>query len=446
MGETTELRRELGGGLVLRRATAADIEAVATFNSRMHRWSPTLPLPERFADWTRDLLGGAHPTAAPRDFTVVEDTATGAIVSTMGLIAQVWSYGGVPIAVARPELVGTEPAYRRRGLVRAQLAVVHDWAAARGALALGITGIPWYYRQFGYEMTLALDGGRAGYAPQIPALAPGAAEPFALRPATEADLPFVCRTYDDGMRRYAVAALRTEEQWRYELAGRRPTSLQSRALRVITDATGAAVGVLIHWPFLNEGGVFVVESCELRPGLPWTAVLPSVLRYTRDTAARYAERDAVPALASYLFLLGTRHPLYAATPQWLPQERRPYAWYLRVPDLPRFIRAVAPTLERRLADSPLAGYSGERRISFYRDGLRLAFAGGRLVAAAPWRPTDAEEGDCAFPDLTFLHLLFGHRSLAEVRHLFADCWADDEAAALLDALFPPGPADVWGLA
>jgi hypothetical protein len=447
--EAPELPRDLGDGLVLRRATAADAAAIVAFNRRTHSWSPSMPLRETFADWTRDLLDGGHPTTGPGNFTVVEETGTGAIVSTLGLIAQTWSYSGIPITVGRPELVGTDPAYRRRGLVRAQMEVVHGWAAARGMLVQGITGIPWYYRQFGYEMTLALDGGRIGYAAQIPELATGAEEPYLLRPATEADLSFLMRTYEAGIRHHAVAALRDEAQWRYELAGRRPGSLQTRAMCVITDREGDAVGLLFHWPRLFEGEQFVVEAYELRPGVPWTAVTPSVLRYLRKTAESYAAQagpGATRGFASYVFLLGTQHPAYLATPHWLPQERKPYAWYLRVPDLPRFIRAVAPVLERRLAGSALQGYSGERQISFYRDGLRLAFGRGRLTVAEAWQPTVEQEGHCAFPGLTFLHLLFGHRSLAEVGHLFADCWADDESAALLNALFPPGPADVWGLA
>lgn len=452
-GERSELPRDLGDGLLLRRATAADVEAIAALNSRLHSWSPVTPWRERFAAWTRDLLDGGHPTTAAGDFTVVEDRGTGAIVSTLGLIMQTWSYDGVPIRVARPELVGTDPAYRRRGLVRVQMAAAHDRAAAQGALALGITGIPWYYRQFGYEMTLALDGGQIGYAAQIPTLPAGTTEPYTLRPATEADLPFLMRTYEEGTRRYVVAALRDEAQWRYELSGRHAESLQAKVLRVIVGTDGEAAGMLTHWPKLFENEQFVIETYELKAGISWLAVTPSVLRYVRATAERYATETSAAegpgtthAFASYVFLLGTQHPLYQATPQWLPQERRPYAWFLRVPDLPRFIRAVAPILERRLTTSPLAGYSGERRISFYRDGLRLAFERGHLTAAEGWQPTVEQEGDCAFPELTFLHLLFGHRSLAEVGHLYPDCWADDESTTLLNALFPPGPADVWGLA
>lgn len=449
--ERDGLPRDLGGGLRLRRATPDDAGALAAFNRRTHSWSQRAPMREAIDSWTRDLLGGAHPTTTPTDFTVVEETGSGAIVSSLGMIAQTWSYGGVTIAIGRPELVGTDPAYRRRGLVRAQMALIHEWSAARGDLAQAITGIPWYYRQFGYEMALALDSGRIGTTAQTPALTAGQAEPYIVRPAETADLPFLRRTYEAGMARYALSARRDAAQWRYELAGRRAASMYARRLCVIEDDAGVAVGLLIHWPFPLEGGLLIVESYEVQAGTPWSAVTPSVLRYVGATAASYAEQAGAgtadtPYAGSQAFLLGTQHPAYETAARWLPQERRPYAWYLRVPDLPRFIRQVAPVLEGRLAASSLAGYSGERRLSFYRDGLRLVFDRGQLTTAEAWQPTDEAGGEGAFPELTFLHLLFGHRSLAEVRHLFPDCWADKETTELLDALFPALPSSVWALA
>jgi len=48
-----------------------------------------------------------------------------------------------------------------------------------------------------------------------------------------------------------------------------------------------------------------------------------------------------------------------------------------------------------------------------------------------------DEGNAAFPDLTFLQLLFGYRTFAELRYARPDAWAaDDEARGLLTALFP----------
>jgi predicted acetyltransferase len=74
---------------------------------------------------TRDLISGAHPACRPEDFTVVEDTATGSVVSSAYLIEQRFFYGGVELCAGLPELVGTYPDYRRRGLVGEQMAVLH---------------------------------------------------------------------------------------------------------------------------------------------------------------------------------------------------------------------------------------------------------------------------------------------------------------------------------
>ena len=146
-------------------------------------------------------------------------------------------------------------------------------------------------------------------------------------------------------------------------------------------------------------------------------------------------------------MLGTEHPVYDAFGDRLPRTVPPYAWYLRVPDLPRFLRRIAPALERRLAESPLAGHCGELKVNFYRDGLRLAFDRGCLTAVEPWQPAHAEEGAAAFPGLIFLQLLFGYRALHELRYAFADCWVEgDEPRELLTALFPKRPSDVLHVA
>ena len=111
---------------------------------------------------TRDLMRGDMPNFAVEDWTVVEEGGSGEIVSALFLISQTWSYGGIEIPVGRIELVATHPDYRRRGLVRVQMEVVHEWSRQRGELMMGITGIPWYYRQFGYEMAAEHRGGTDG--------------------------------------------------------------------------------------------------------------------------------------------------------------------------------------------------------------------------------------------------------------------------------------------
>src|SRR5574342_812775 len=117
--------RELGDGLILRRSSPADAEALADFCARIHSDNGPDQPDLRVGAWVRDLLTRPHPTFHVDDFTVVEEAATGRIVSTMNIIPQTWTYEGIPFAVGRPELVGTLPDYRNRGLVRLQFDEIH---------------------------------------------------------------------------------------------------------------------------------------------------------------------------------------------------------------------------------------------------------------------------------------------------------------------------------
>ena len=438
--------RTLADGLRLRRAAPEDAEAIAELQARAQSDIGWDTPDERLRLWIRDLVARPHPTFRPEDFVVVEDPRTGEIVSSMCLISQTWRYGDAPFKVGRPELVATHPDYRRRGLVRAQFELIHALSAERSELVQVITGIPWYYRQFGYEMALDLHGGRMGFAPHVPALKEGESEPYRLRPATVEDIPFLMAVEEGARGRSLVGCVRDAASWRYELEGRTEGSTEHRLLRLIETAGGEPVGYLIHPPMLWWDAI-MATGYELRAGVSWLAVTPSVVRYLWQ----YGEQ-AQPYFTSHHearrvfgFELGQTHPVYEALGDRLPRQRSPYAWYMRVPDLPAFLRCIAPVLEARLAQSVAAGHTGALTIGFYRSGLRLVFEQGRLTEVTPWQPEVQKNGDAAFPELTFLQLLFGYRSLAELRYAFVDCSANAEATALLNALFPKQPSVVWAV-
>ena len=438
------MRRDLGNGLILRRATSADTEALVAFNADVLRHQDAQEPDAPTAAWTRDLLTGRHPRVGPDDFTVVEDTRACVIVSSVGLISQTWSYGGVRIDVGQPELIGTRAEHRGRGLVRAQLDVVHGWSAARGHLVQAIDGIPWFYRQFGYEMALALRAGRvvdAGYTRPSPGLH--------FRPATERDAPFLARADEAVAARSMMTCRRDETLWRYEVEGRSVGNQYRGDVRIIETSDGRPVGFVVLVPRLLGGTIWVI-ACEILPGFVWHDVAPAVLADVEAVGNRYA----AGRVARVGFWLGDTHPIYRGA--HAPREEPPYAWYLRVADLPGFFARIAPVLDKRLSGSPLDGYSGTVDVSFYRDGLRLTFDDGRLATVAPWRPprtltgiergerTTAERAAAMFPGLTFLQLVFGYRALDELEYAFADCLVrTDETRELLQTLFPKHASNVW---
>lgn len=432
---TTNIIRDLGNELVLRRSTPADAEKLGDFNAFIH--TDTDKPDPRLAAWTRDLLERPHPTFGTGDFTIVEEQATGRIVSSLNHISQTWTYDGIPFKVGRPELVGTLPEFRNRGLVRVQFEEIHKWSLERGEMVQAITGIPYYYRLFGYEMCVDLDGSRSGFEMNLPKLKEGEAEPYHFRAATETDISFLSEVYAHASRRSLLSVVRDEPIWRYDLSGRGVESIQRMVWEIIEHAvTGEKVGYFAH-PEYSWGVSCPVMAYELKAGVSWLDVTPSVVRFMWDIGKAVCDKDGNNRSA-FTFALSGGHPVYEVMRDNLPRVRQPYCWYLRVPDLPGFIRHITPVLERRLSKSLLPGFNGEVCISFYRSGLRLGFENGRLSIAEPWQPGPKEnEGDVAFPDLTFLQLVFGHRTMDELKQSRADCWwRSDRERVLLTALFP----------
>ncbi|HLO34167.1 MAG TPA: GNAT family N-acetyltransferase [Anaerolineales bacterium] len=434
--------RDLGNGLILRRSTPADADALAEFNRAIHADNEADG--ECLAAWTRDLLTRPHPTFHSNDFTIVEESATGRIISTLNLISQTWSYEGIKFGVGRPELVGTLPEFRNRGLVRLQFEEIHRWSVERGERVQAITGIPFYYRQFGYEMAVDLDGRRFGYEAQLPKLKEGDPEPYIVRASHESDLPFIEKLYDQTRRRSMVACERTPELFRYELMGRSENN-HCWVNCTIEDKAGELVGFFRH-PGYNYQTSLAASRYELKPGVSWLEVTPSVVRYLWAKGQEYASRDH-GEFNSFGFMLGAAHPAYEAMGKRLPTIRDPYAWYLRVPDLLGFLHHVQPVLEKRLSESIAAGHSREIRISFYRTGLHMVIDHGKITAIEAWKPTPEKEGEAAFPDLTFLQLLFGYRSFEELEYTFADCWCDlEDVRVLLNILFPKRLSNIYPIA
>lgn len=427
--------RDLGDGLFLRRGSAADADALADINSRMHSMDGPDKPDKEVAAWIRDLITKPHPTLSPGDFTIVEEASTGKIVSTLCLIPQTWSFDGIEFGVGRPELVCTLPEFRRRGLIRAQMEEVHKWSRERGHLTQVITGIPNYYRQFGYEMTLNLSGARRGFELHVPALKDGETEPFIIRPAVGQDVDFILKTYESHEGRHSISCKRTSEIFQYEISGKDALNLSRYEFMVIEDGGGKRLGFFEHSYKLWFGGIACVYFA-LSEGVSWLAVSPSVVRYLWKKGAESAERQG-ETCTTFSFNLGGQHPVYEVLEDSLPALRKPYAYYVRVPDVPGFLSHIRLALEKRLAESVAVGLDGELRVGSYNEGFRMVFVGGKITLIEALKHNTEQDVDVAFPELTFLHILFGHRSLDDLRHAYADCYVQSpKARVVLNAMFP----------
>jgi GNAT superfamily N-acetyltransferase len=439
------IKRDLGNGLLLRWSEANDTEEIVYLTSMVFRDGADEPPNTQLGNLVRELMSGRHPLMESRDFVLVEDTqrTEHRIIACTCFWSQMWEYEGIPFGFGRPEIVATDPDYRNRGLVRFLFEEIHARSDAEGHLAQGITGIRYFYRQFGYEYALNLGGRRITNLSRIPAAKENEPEPYTLRDATEEDIPLILELYDRP-RRESIVSSPIEAHWlRYHIRTWNVIETEDNwHLQIIIDLTEMALGFLLT-PIVRWEEHMEVFALEVRPEVNLQTVLPPILRALAVQGQQLRVKPGAGPLHEIGFSLGVTHPVYEVLGSVLTTRLvPPYAWYVRVPDVPRFLRHIAPALERRLLESPLGRYSGELHINLYRGGLRLVFEEGTMKLAESWRnPAYSTIEDAGFPPLVFLQLLFGYRSLDDLRYAFPDVRiVKDEAELVLKTLFPMKPS------
>jgi hypothetical protein len=432
------LRKSLGNGLTLRYSTADDIDNLVEFNTRVLTDDETGKPDVRIGHWTRDLLTlHNNEEAGPFGLLIEEDT-THRVASALISIPQTWTFAGIPVSVGRPELVGTDKEFRKRGLVRTLFQEFHRSSQERGDLLQGITGIPYFYRQFGYEMAVELGGSYSAYEPQVKAAAKVDKAGCSVRPASRDDIPFLCDCYQSSASRYLLHCPLGHEWWTTDLNRKHPDNIGKQAIYILESADKQPAGFFILSKEM-DGEAVVVRYVEVRSGLNWRDYMPLMIEQSWSFGQ---ELSAVlgKTCTRLCVGLGSEHPAYQVASEYLPEWRKPYNWYLRVPDLPKLILHIAPVIEKRIARSPFCGYTGKLKICFYKSDLRLEFQSGALVKAETAPASVWYDADVCFPDLTFLQLLFGYRSSRELSDFFADCRIPRKYIPLLDVIFPKQPS------
>ena len=425
---------DLGNKLQLRFGEKEDVlQMVSLFDGVWKR--------EPFRCWFEDLLSGRHPNVSYDDFTVVEDTATGRIASFIGLVSQTWNYGGVFLGCGQPEAIVTHPDYRRHGLVKRQMEVIHDLSAARGELVQVIWGNPWYYRQFGYEYALEglWDIHRAIRPHHIHDAGNKGSFACRLREVGRADYKFIRRLHDTATKRHIIKVEKFDRDWEFHFEGWTKGAHASRDWRIIESPGGSPLGYLCFHDEAQSGG-FGVHQIELIPEAGWAGLMPEILRQLFGLATEL-NGDTPPA--DIKLYLGSEHPAYTPISRGTRLEKGQLeCLYVRVPDLVAYLRKITPALEQNLARSPAAGFTGDLKISLFRTGLEIAIQSGRITRIDPWRAENFWHVP-AFPDLTILQLVFGRRRCAELEDIYVDCNVDDRSALVLDSLFPKFKGTMW---
>ena len=440
---------DLGDGLIMRSARREDANDLAEFCAKAFMHEPSGTEAWWIAEWIRDLVGKPHPTLSLDDVIIIEDVENDRIASTTTYLTQTWSYDGVEFEIGRPEIVGTDRDYRNRRLVRKQFDVMHRWASERGHLVQVVLGIPNYYRQFGYEYALHEAGARLTPLQTLPHWSADEDRPFRLREPTEDDVPLITRLLKESAERSLVSPVFKEDEVKYSTFDRNERSGACHRTGILCksdgEELGEPVGVMMYAMVtpIDLGLILRLEMSETRY---WRDAVPAALKEfvdLADTASREAA-DPEREIKTVRQDLQPDHPVYIFDDGALgTAPERQYGWYVRVPDVAGFIAKIAPALERRIADSVHAGYSGSMEIQFDRGGVEIAFEGGRMSNVENLSSMGLEDPTARFPGLTFLPVLFGMRSVDETMLAHTDVNVRPKSARhLFETMFPKRSSDL----
>lgn len=410
----------LAGRLVLRSAQPADLDQIGALLA--DRGEPADA--EDLALVVHDAEGGFAGTAVVVDGDRVVSTAT--------LLDETVTIGGIVLPAGQVELVATAEAYEARGLVRALMAWCHDRSRALGQLVNVMVGIPYFYRQFGYEYAVPI--GR-----DLPvdtgALLRGAGGPSArmVRRATASDIPAMAAVEDAEQAGFDVIMPHSAACWRWLVA--RSGSEQW----VAEDADGVVVATGRTTP--PSEGVRLAEVAS------------------RTSAGALALAAHAAALGDGELLVKERPGTVAgsALAPFLGEGDKPDWYYLRVADPVALLERLRPLLGARLAAAGLGTEEREVLLSCWRWHVRFTVGpGGALDDSStvdpsepdvgPMRPGRAEQrpvskGGSGWPPDGFASLLFGPHGALELEQRLPDAFLGEQRE-LMAALFPPQRADL----
>ena len=396
---------DLGDGLVLRTATAADAEGIVELSVAAHG--------------PNDAGAVGYLLGQPESWAVVVDGEQ--VVSTGVLLDHEGRYGPVPVRFGQPEYVATDPDYRRRGLVRALFDLLHQRSGALGHHFTVISGIPYFYRRLGYQYGLQHP---PRYRLSDRRLA--ATDSWAVGPATLVDVDDLVRLHEAAHDAADLVTFRPRADWEWLVS---EASRHGEEVFVARrDGRVEGFGRLQRHPGARVGRAELFEGAADSVGAA-RALLAHARGGELGEDLTVVDRPGTPF----------SHALHGAGE---PSQDH-LALYTRLPDPVAFLRHVRPGLSRRLAASGFAGDQGTLTVSLYDRTLLLPYDRGE-VGDARWGPAMEDpfgEGHAGVAPDALDALLLGRFGASALDDRVDDVMLGPDRP-LLDVLFPDLRADV----
>ena len=362
-----------------------------------------------------------HPTMTLKDFFVIKHH--GKIIASLNLIPVKWSIGGVPLKVAEMGCVATLAEYRHRGLQRRLVKEFHMQATEQEYDLCAIEGIPFFYRQFGYEYAIPLNEETRIRLDQIPDYE----SKLDIRPFTEKDIPKAMQLLTQSQRKFYIHTVRDEEIWKMQQQTGLTSENKFDSFAVEKDGNMLAYVRISDKPENKELVLREAADTDYYTG-------KAILKFLKDTGKQRGFETFI-ANISYLEPLSEQLVTLGAI-----QRIPPYAWQIRIIDYVKIFKKMKTLFEKRLATSPYCHLTEKLNFNFRRYTAEVSVEDGAITNIQ--RLESSEDRIIGLNPLVFTQLLLGHRNRNELEMIYPDFGISQSHKHLIDVLFPKLPSHI----
>jgi predicted acetyltransferase len=360
-----------------------------------------------------------HPTMTLNDFFVIKHH--GKIVASLNLIPQNWSIDDVLLKVAELGCVATLPEHRNGGLQRRLVNEFHRQAEEQDYDLCAIEGIPYFYRQFGYEYAIPLNEETRIRLDQIPDYK----STLDIRPFTEGDIPKAMQLLAQSQRKFYIHTVRDEQIWKMQQ--KTGFTSESKFDGFTVEKNGNMIAYFRIGDKIEDKELMLRETVDTD-----YYTNRAILKFLKDKG-KQREFETLTANISYLDSLSEQLVALGAI-----QRTPPYAWQIRIVDYVKIFQKMKTLFEKRLAVSSYCHLTEKLNFNFRRYTVQIAVEDG--VIADIQRLESNEDGTIGLNPIAFTQLLLGHRSRSELEMTYPDFGIRPSHKHLIDVLFPKLPS------
>ncbi len=362
----------------------------------------------------------------------LKDTDKGEIVCSLNAIPCQWLYEDALLNNLELGWVGTRKEYRKRGLVRILYSYFEDILLKGDYHISTIQGIPYFYRQFGYDFLLPMGRQVSLHVSQIP---DRENHKFSFRTATTEDLEEQMRLYKEHNSSLLVTVNRSRELWELQEKSKKRYEDEFESLIIESDRS---IDGYLRLKFdgkpedeNHKKALTVIEGHVVS----YEGVLDT-LSLLKNKAIDYGAsqvRLMTPA-ASNIHRIAKDYG--GVTKDW-------WKYQLRIPDMVKLLFQIKPVLERRLVGTMFHNTSRTLWLNTYQRCYSLEFENGKVTSIEDIGFQDGRQySEVRSSHENLVRLIFGEFDIDELNRHDIDFIVSGPTRTFLQTLFPKNESHI----